>query len=250
MHELTLGRTLLYAVIAGIVAGALVTLFHAIVTEPIIDQAIMLEEQRAAQGSTTEANHQEEPIVSRSFQKNGGLLIGYLLYGTTWALLFTLLFFPLQSRLGRFGLRRGALLLAALAWWAIIFVPFIKYPANPPAVGDPTTIGYRQNIYLTLLLLSAGSTGLVVWLGGALARWVRQPSWLIIMIGLSVVGAVLVWLMPPNPDPITAPADLVFNFRIRSLVGLTLFWAIFGVTFGWLARRSAQPKMSAVVTVR
>src|SRR5215471_12405903 len=110
MRELTLGRTLLYAVIAGIVAGMLVTLFHAIVTEPVIDQAIALEEQRAAQNPTAEADHHEAPIVSREFQKTGGLVIGYLMYGTTWALIFTLVFFPLQRRLARFGPLRGVLL--------------------------------------------------------------------------------------------------------------------------------------------
>src|SRR6266508_4508465 len=180
MHALTLGRTLLYAVVAGILAGLIVTLFHEIITEPVIDQAIALEEQRAAQNPTAAMDQHEAPIVSRAFQKTGGLLIGYMLYGTTWALLFTLAFFPLQSWLARFGLWRGTLLLAGLVWWAIILVPFIKYPANP-----------------------------------------------------LVVGAALVLLMPPNPDAVTAPAALVLNFRVRSLFGLTLFWAVFGVVFGW-----------------
>jgi predicted cobalt transporter CbtA len=240
MRELTLGRTLLYAMIAGLIAGALVTLFHALVTEPVIDQAIALEEQRAAQAPGAAMEQHEAPIVSREFQKTGGLLIGYVLYGTTWALLFTLVFFPLQHWLARFGPWRGALLLATLLWWAVILVPFIKYPANPPAVGDPATIGYRQSIYLTLLALSAVGTGLMVWLGGRLARLMRQPTWLVVVAGLLVVGATLILLMPPNPDPIAAPADLVVNFHIRSLAGLTLFWAIFGAVFGWLARRSAQ----------
>jgi predicted cobalt transporter CbtA len=239
MRELTLGRVLLYAVIAGLTAGLLVTLFHAVITEPVIDRAIALEAQ-AAHFAAQPVTHYEAPVVSRAFQKSGGLLIGYVLYGTTWALIFTLVFFPLQSRLARFGPWRGALLLAALAWWAIILVPFIKYPANPPGVGDPETIDYRQNIYLALLLLSASGATLVVWLGGRLARQVRQPSWLIRGAGLLVVGAALVLLMPPNPDPITAPADLVFNFRVRSLLGLTLFWAMFGTVFGWLARRNAR----------
>jgi predicted cobalt transporter CbtA len=192
------------------------------------------------QNPTAAMDQHEAPIVSRMFQKTGGLLIGYLFYGTTWALIFTLVFFPLQSRLARFGPWRGALLLAELVWWAIILVPFIKYPANPPAVGDPETIGYRQSIYLTLLVLSAGSTALVVWFGGRLARRWRRPTWLVIGAGLLVVGAALIVLMPPNPDPITAPADLVLNFRLRSLLGLTLFWAIFGAAFGWLARRNAR----------
>src|SRR6266487_1863344 len=74
MRELTLGRVLLYAVIAGLTAGLLVTLFHAVITEPVIDRAIALEEQRAAQNLTAEADHHEAPIVSREFQKSGGLV--------------------------------------------------------------------------------------------------------------------------------------------------------------------------------
>ncbi|MFL5807024.1 MAG: CbtA family protein [Roseiflexaceae bacterium] len=245
MRELTLGRVLLYAIIAGLAAGLLVTVFHAIVTEPVIDQAIALEEQAAADNPMPAANQHEEPIVSRAFQKSAGLLLGYALYGLTWALFYTLLFFPLQGWLARFGPWRGALLLAALAWWAIVLVPFIRYPANPPAVGDPATIGYRQNLYLTLLLLSAAGTALAVWLGGRLARQLRQPVWLITCAGLLVVGAALVVLMPPNPDPITAPADLISAFRIRSWLGLTLFWTTFGALFGWLARRSARRAVSA-----
>jgi predicted cobalt transporter CbtA len=251
MRELTLGRTLLYAIVAGILAGLIVTFFHEIITEPVIDQAIALEEQRAAQNPTAAMDQHEAPIVSRTFQKTGGLLIGYMLYGTTWALLFTLAFFLLQSWLARFGPVRGALLLATLVWSAIIVVPFIKYPANPPAVGDPATIGYRQSIYLTLLVLSAGSTALVVWSGGRLARQLRQPTWLLIGAGLLVVGTALVLLMPSNPDAITAPAALVWNFRVRSLLGLTLFWGVFGVVFGWFAWRYTQRVTSpSVVAVR
>jgi len=247
MRELTLGRVLLYAVAAGIAAAILVTVFHAIVTEPVIDQAIALEEQRAASAPSSMAQAHEEPIVSREFQKTGGLLLGYVLYGLTWALFFTLAFFPLQAWLARFGPWRGALLLAALVWWAIILVPFVKYPANPPAVGNPDTIGYRQSIYLTLLLLSAGGTALAVWLGGRMARQMRQPTWLVIGAGLLVVGTALIVLMPPNPDPITAPADLVLNFRVRSLLGLTLFWASFGGVFALLARRNARRSMAPSV---
>ena len=97
MRELTLGRVLLYAVIAGLAAGLLVTIFHAIVTEPVIDRAIALEEQAAANNPMPATDQHEEPIVSRAFQKSAGLLLGYALYGLTWALFFTLVFFPLQG---------------------------------------------------------------------------------------------------------------------------------------------------------
>jgi predicted cobalt transporter CbtA len=240
MRELSFGRVLLYATIAGLVAGLLVTIFHAVITEPVIDRAIGLEEQAAAQDTTQAEGQHETPIVSRAVQKYVGLLVGYLFYGLTWALFFALVFFPLQRWLSQRGAWRGSLLLAALAWWAIVLVPFIKYPANPPAVGDPATIGYRQSLYLTLLLLSIGGTALAVLLGARLARQTKQPGWLLTCAGLAVVGVALIVLMPPNPDPITAPAELVAGFRVRSLVGLTLFWAAFGIVFGLATRRDAR----------
>ncbi len=242
MRELTLGRVLLYAVIAGLAAGLLVAGFHMIVTEPVIDQAVALEEQAAQVAA------HEQPIVSRDFQKSGGLLIGYLFYGLTWALFFSLAFYPLQGWLMRVGAWRGPLLLATLTFWAVVLVPFLKYPANPPAVGDPATIDYRQNLYLTLLLLSIAGTALALWLGKRLARQWKAPSWLITCAALIVVGMALVLLLPSNPDSITAPMELVFNFRIRALLGLMLFWGVFGGCFAWLVRRSVGRNVLTAVS--
>jgi predicted cobalt transporter CbtA len=242
MPALTLGRTLSFAVIAGLLAGLLVTAFHWVITEPVIDQAIALEEANAAQAAPAASeeshSHVEEPIVSRDFQKTGGLLLGYLLYGLTWSSFFSLVFFSLQGWLLRLGALRGGLLLAALFWWAIVIVPFVKYPANPPAVGDPETIGYRQTLYLSLLLLSASGAALAVWLSGRLARQLPLPRWAVACVGLALVGALLVLVLPNNPDPITAPMDLINTFRVYSLIGLTLFWAVFGAAFSWLLQWS------------
>jgi len=30
--------------------------------------------------------------------------------------------------------------LAAIMWLTIYIIPFLKYPANPPTVGDPETV--------------------------------------------------------------------------------------------------------------
>ncbi len=247
MGELTLGRVLLYAVIAGLAAGLLVAGFHMIVTEQVIDQAVALEEQAAPAPAHDSAAH-EKPIVSRDFQKTGGLLIGYLFYGLTCALFFSLAFYPLQGWLMRFGAWRGPLLLAMLTFWAVVLVPFLKYPANPPAVGDPATIDYRQNLYLTLLLLSIAGTALAVWFGKRLALEWKAPAWLVTGGLLIVVGMGLVLLLPSNPDSITAPLELVFNFRVRALLGLTLFWGMFGGCFAWLVRRSVGRKVMTAVS--
>jgi hypothetical protein len=39
-------------------------------------------------------------------------------------------------------------------WFVLFLVPALKYPANPPAVGDPETIYYRESLYIGLLTIS------------------------------------------------------------------------------------------------
>ena len=122
------------------------------------------------------------------------------------------------------------------------------YPAEvtPQMVANflygraPINVLARQSLYITMLLLSAGGTALVVGLSGRFAQQLRQPRWAVACAGLVLVGAVLVLVLPNNPDAVTAPMELINNFRVRSIIGLTLFWAIFGTTFGWLTQRNLQ----------
>ena len=37
---------------------------------------------------------------------------------------------------------------------ALYIVPNLKYPANPPSVGEPETIGMRTGFYFLMMLIS------------------------------------------------------------------------------------------------
>jgi len=41
-------------------------------------------------------------------------------------------------------------------------------------------------------------------------------------------------LMPPNPDEITAPMDLMNGFRVMSVMAVTIFWIANGLILGIL----------------
>ena len=116
MRPLPLGTILKAAIIAGVLAGLTVAVFHLIVTEPIIDQAIALEEQQAHG-----AGGHEEPIVSRRVQK-GGLILGYLLYGLTWALPFGVVYQVAQRWLPADSRMKQGLLLVFIAYWSVSLV--------------------------------------------------------------------------------------------------------------------------------
>jgi predicted cobalt transporter CbtA len=235
---ISLGTVLRAALIAGLAAGLTVAAFHLVVTEPVIDQAIALEEQHA------EAGVHEAPIVSRQAQK-GGLVLGFLLYGLTWALLFGVTYQLVQRWLpADTGLKQG-LLLAFLAYWSIGLLPFLKYPANPPGVGDPDTIGYRQALYVGFLALSIAVAALSLGFGRAVggSRGAKRGPWVAMGACLVLLSVALYALMPNNPDDVPVPADLLLTFRAWSLVGLTLFWAVLGFLFGKLL--SKRPMVAA-----
>ena len=241
LSELSLGTILKAALIAGLAAGLTVAIFHAVATEPLIDRAIALEQEQEEAGG-----QHEQPIVSRQAQK-GGLFVGFVLYGLVWSSLLGVVYHAARRWLPARDGRGQRLLLALAAYWAIGLFPLLKYPANPPGVGDPETIGYRQLLYVAALALSALGTAVAL----ALARrplggvgWRSQGRrWAQALGFLAVFSAILFVLLPANPDAVEMPLGLVVRFRLLSALGLTLFWAVLGVLFALLLRSGPRERI-------
>ena len=78
-------------------------------------------------------------------------------YSVAFGGLFCARFRDLYGRMGNWGPRVTAALLALSGFLAVYAVPILKYPANPPSIGNPDTIGLRTAIYFGMILLSLGS---------------------------------------------------------------------------------------------
>ena len=231
------------AVVAGLLAGLVSSVLLTFTAEPVIDQAIALEEAGHHGAEASEPDGAAEPeIVSRSRQKGVGRFAAYGLGGAAYGVMFAVAFLLLRRRPsadGPGGALRHALLAGGLMAGAFTVMPWVKYPPNPPAVGDPNTISERQWKYLALIFLS-----LVVLAGAArLSAGLRDRGWTdderLIAVGLAVVvplGA-LCALLPPFSDPIEVPANLLWRFRIASLGGNLLLWSVLTMTFGAAAVR-------------
>ena len=223
-------KVLTAALLGGLIAGGAVGVFHFLLTEPLIDKAIAIEEAALTEVSPELAA--ATPVVSRDTQRIG-LIAGFVIYGLAIGLLFYAALFVLRNRLlPAMSIARQGVLLAAVAYWGIALVPFLKYPANPPGVGEPESIAFRQltTLSLTVLLLIGSAVMLYI------ARRRGGAPWL----GLAVVHVVyagLLWVVfPVNPDPVHVPEELLIQFRIHSLTGMTLTWALLGATFAWFMR--------------
>ena len=196
---------------AGLLAGLLAGLFAYLVGEPVLDRAIAFEEASAGHG------HGEEEVFSRTTQKVG-LFFATGLFGTTVGGIFGLVFAFFRGRLAAEGDLRRSLYLTAALFAGAFAIPFLKYPANPPSVGDPSTIGARTAAYFTLVALSLLAV-LAAWLA---ARWMRERGTeapkrrAMVGAGLLVVMVILFVVLPPAASAEGFPAGLLWGFRLSS----------------------------------
>ncbi len=228
----SLGTILKAAILAGLIASVAASIFHLVLAEPIIERAIELEEQRGRESGAPP----EEPVVSRPVQKVG-LVVGLLLYGAVWGLLVGVAYRLLEPWVEARSLARRGAIVAGLLGWSVALLPFLKYPANPPGVGDPGTIGYRQALYFGFIALSIAGTVLAI---GLRRRVGWRGAWPLGLGFYAIYALTLYVLMPPNPDPVRMPPELVRTFRAISLAGLLLFWGVLAGVFGWLSRERAS----------
>jgi predicted cobalt transporter CbtA len=218
--------------LSGALAGVALALINQLVVEPFIERAIALENERAAAGGEGGGEIIDPTGLAayRLWQKGGSIAGGAVLGMSLGALLGLVFAYGRDSLPGSSNLKK-ALVLAAIMWAVLYVVPAIKYPANPPAVGNPETIYLRQSLYVAILAISGASA-----LGLALARKKilhdkkgAVPA--LVAVYVAVVASAIV-LLPANPDAVTAPADLVNGFRLASGATMTVFWLLMGAILG------------------
>ena len=218
-----------------LVSGALAGLVHGAtnlaIVEPYLDQAIGIENENLF-ASGEEENTLEfwvEYEGYRDWQKSGQVLAGVIL-GTSIGSLFGIVFALSRNSLpGNHDVKK-ALVLAGVMWVVLNFIPFLKYPANPPTVGDPETVVLRGILYLSFIAISGfGALGFY-----KLSKKFQNRKKLISLIGYAVFISTVFFAMPENPDNISAPMDLVEGFRAVSVLGVSSFWLSIAVFLGLL----------------
>jgi predicted cobalt transporter CbtA len=246
------GTLLVRAMLIGIIAGLLCFGFLKIVGEPQVDHAIAFETQfdeakahaaaqaLIAKGLPAPKEEPEPELVSRRVQAGIGLFTGVMVYNVAFGGLFALAFALAYGRMGDFDPRTTAALLAIFGLIAVYIVPNLKYPANPPSVGDPATIGMRTALYFSMIAIS-----LAAMIAAGMLRLrllARHGPWnaFLIAAGAYLIVVVVVGLvLPPiNEVPAEFPAVVLWRFRIASLGAQLIMWTTIGLVFGALIDRA------------
>jgi predicted cobalt transporter CbtA len=270
-------RLILRGLLAGAIGGLLAFVFARIFAEPLIQQAIDYEAARdAAQQALDKAaglpvETEGMEVFSRTIQADVGIGVALIFFGAAVGALFAVVYAVYLGRAGRIRARNLALLGAGGAFVSFHLVPFIKYPANPPAIGHADTIGLRSSFYLLMVATSVLFLILTVWLGKQLQP--RFGTWNATLIAgaVFIVATGIVMLILPSlgefaankqfhqatetPGPLTDPsgkivfpgfsADLLFSFRLYSVAAQLILWTTIGLVFAPLAERLIEPGKAA-----
>lgn len=219
------------ALLRGLLAGAVAGLFTGLLAlgfaEPTLETAIGLEPPGG------------DELFSRSTQK-AGLVLGLVLVGLALGALHALAYRVLPSDLRARPWTRS-LALALGGFGALYLVPFLRYPANPPGIGDETTLDSRTSAYFLCMALGLAVISAAFATSRALARrgvpaWQRQSA---VTVGAVALVAAAYALMPAEAPVQDVPADLLWDFRLRSLGLQVALWAVLGAAFGALSERAA-----------
>jgi predicted cobalt transporter CbtA len=227
--------------LAGAIGGVIAFLFARVFVEPAIGRAIEFEEAHSAPG------HDHGELFTRGIQANVGMGFGVIAYAVAMGGLFAVAFVVAWGRFSRVGPRTFSILLAAGIFGATALVPALKYPPNPPSIGQEETLRDRTGLYLLMVLLSLALAIAAVWLARKLIA--RFGGWSATLIGgcAYLLGVTVVMLILPSvaETPDDFPADVLYDFRMYSLGTQLVMWATIAVVFASFSGRlmGGQPSV-------
>jgi len=217
--------------VSGALAGLVQSGVNLTIVEPYLDEAIGIENRNLFASGEEEDTPEFwiEYTSYRVWQKGGQVLAGMIL-GTSVGALFGIVYAYSRPVLpGNHDVKK-ALVLAGIMWFVIFIIPFLKYPGNPPTVGDADTVVLRAILFLTFMTISGfAAVGFY-----QLSKKFKGRKKIVSAIGYGVFITIVAFVMPDNPDEISAPMDLVNEFRVMSILAVTSFWLVIPLILGSL----------------
>ena len=212
---------------AGALAGLLTGPVSFFLVEPTLSRAIALEGDGPGP-------------VSRHVQRVFGLTSGMILGGVALGLLFALAFRVLPSVRPAWD-RAVGLGLGGFA--AMFLVPQLRYPSNPPGVGDAATIVTRTSGYVYAMALGVAVVCAAYFALRQLAArgWPPQHRQPAVLLGAVLLVGLGYRLLPSAAVQYRLPADLLWEFRLQSLGIQLLLVTLLTIGFGLLSGRVARP---------
>lgn len=250
---------LVRGLLAGFLAGIFAFAVSYTVGEPQVDAAIAVEEAGAAAAPADAAtepaddghSHSHEEgggtEVSRDNQSTWGLATGIFAVSTAFGGVVGLISAFAVGRLGRLRPSQSTAVVALLGFVAAWLVPFVKYPATPPAVGNEDTLADRTLYYFTIQAVSILAMIGVVLLARRLLGRIGTYRTLLVSGATFLVVVVVAGLLLPTVNEIGSfPGDTLWYFRRASLMTNMTLWAALGIILAGLVGRLYEQEAAVV----
>jgi predicted cobalt transporter CbtA len=249
---------LVRGLLAGFLAGIFAFAVSYTVGEPQVDAAIAVEEAGTAAApvdqapaddghSHTHSHDEGGTVVSRHHQSTWGLATGIFAVSTAFGGVVGLVSAFAVGRLGRLRPSQSTALVAGLGFVAAWLVPFVKYPATPPAVGNEDTLADRTLYYFTIQAISVLAMIGVVLLARRLLGSLGAYRTLLVSGGTFLAIVIVAGLLLPTVNEIgTFPGDTLWYFRRASLMTNVTLWAALGIILAGLIGRLYERETATI----
>ncbi|MUM16888.1 CbtA family protein [Mycobacterium sp. CBMA271] len=249
----------------GAVGGLLSFIFGWIFVEPVINRAISYEEGRGEAQAAIDAaagvhaHHEGAELFSRFAQANAGLALGVIGFGVAMGALFAVAYVVAIGRVGNLSPRGQALSVAGGLFLVLYVVPFLKFPANPPAASAEGTIKERTGYFVLMIVVAAIALTVALWVGRALAE--RWETWTATLVAAAVFVVLVGLVMAVTPGFVEAPQPLLdangtivypgfpahdlYLFRLYSFLTQAIMWATIGIGFATVVGRKTLNSQAA-----
>ena len=248
------------ALVMGVLSGLLVGGFFNVINVPVMEWAISLEGAAAEAEAAASGGASEEEggiAVSLGLQRIG-MVAGLVVVGVLAGAIFTGLYYLVRRATPGWNMWAWAAIAGLLGFWAFSLFTQIKYPLNPPGIGEEGSLLSRQFFqffFVFISLVSVVGVLLAVKLvnessSQGFQRFIRYAA---VGIAYAAVALVLSYAIPGNPDatPDWVPDALVIMFRTFTLIGHFLLWMIIaGGVAGYLQYQERGIKASEPTATR
>ena len=230
-------RILPTALLMGVIVGLLVAAFMNIFNVPVMEWAIGLEGcdiDRAGCAEQLANPEEEEPLPLASLITLGGqrvgMSLGLAVIGILFGAVFAGLYYLARNATPGWSPWAWATVAGLLGFWGVSMYTQLKFPLNPPGIGDEGTLLARQGFQFLFMAVNTIAVALVIYGVGLVnrssvgsGRWLRYGG---IGLAYAVVALLLAFALPSVRDaaPDWLPPELTIMFRTFTAAGHFLLW--------------------------
>ena len=229
-------KLLISSLVTGFIVGILITFFHLLLIQPMIDQAEFYESLSSVETINIHEDHHHNEEVHHHNEEVGAHIFGYDLERTIFSFIANILiatgfsfFFASALMLINYSLSyKRILLIGFFGFLSFCLLPSISISPQPPGTLQ-ADIMLRQ--FLWLLTASFSVIGL------GLFAYKKEIKWRIINFVILIIPHIVTILLIKVSPVNSLPSDFVFKFIFSTIASGAVLWLMLSVAMGYFYKK-------------